>query len=396
MSEWYRRGIGLNWVAVIVFGLIVAGAVSVTKLPASESMRVYVGTYTQDGSRGIYLFTLDLATGKLSPGGVVGEVANPSFLAIHPNRRFLYAVNEVGRFAGKRSGAVSAFSLEPATGKLTLLNQQSSEGTGPCYVTIDRSGKNALVANYGGGSVAVLPISGDGRLKPATAAIQHTGSSVDRGRQDAPHAHSINVDPDNRFAIAADLGLDKLFVYRFDAAKGTLVPNDPPATKVAPGAGPRHFAFHPSGRFGYVINEMGSSVTALAYDAERGVLRELQTIGTLPAGFTGANTTAEVQVHPSGKFLYGSNRGHDSIAIFTIDPTTGRLKAAGHQPTQGKMPRNFGIDPAGHYLLAANQDSGSIVVFRIDAETGRLDPTGNLVNVPKPVCVKLLPAGGGN
>jgi 6-phosphogluconolactonase len=352
---------------------------------------VYVGTYTGSKSKGIYLFHLDMATGKLTPAGIAAECANPSFLALHPNGRFLYAVNEVSDFDTANSGAATAFAIDRETGKLTLLNQQSAKGAGPCHLTVDPSGKNILVANYGGGSVAVLPIQPDGRLGEATAFVQHQGSSVNPGRQKEPHAHSINVDAANRFAFAADLGLDKVLVYRFDPQKGTLAPNDPPAAAVAPGAGPRHFAFHPDGRRAYVLNEIDSTVTAFDYDAKTGTLKTLQTLPTLPTGFQGNNSTAEVVVHPSGKFLYCSNRGHDSIAIFTIDAQSGRLTAAGHQPTGGKTPRNFNVDPTGAYLLAANQDSDSIAVFRIDPITGALTPTGPTVQAPTPVCIRFLP-----
>jgi len=350
---------------------------------------VYVGTYTRGESKGIYLLRLDEATGRLESLGVAGEVANPSFLAIHPTRPLLYAVGELADFAGKKAGAVSAFSIGE-TGKLTLLNQQSSGGPGPCHVAVDRAGRNVLVANYSGGSVACLPIQPDGRLGEATSFIQHEGSSVNSRRQKEPHAHSINLDAAGRFAFVADLGLDKILVYRFDAERGQLTPNDPPAASVAPGAGPRHFAFHPSGRWAYVINEMGCTVTAFAYDAQRGVLQPLQSVSTLPAGFTGTSYTAEVQVHPSGKFLYGSNRGDDSIAVFRIDPESGRLTPAGHQSTEGKTPRNFGIDPTGRWLLAANQDSDNVVVLRIDPERGTLQETGRSIGVPAPVCVKFV------
>jgi 6-phosphogluconolactonase len=361
---------------------------------AAEKFRVYVGTYTQGASKGIYLLELDLASGSLTSKGLAVESVNPSFLAVHPSRRFLYAVGEVGDFQGEKSGAVSAFTVDAASGTLSLLNQQSSRGQGPCYVAVDRTGKNALVANYGSGSVACLPISGDGRLKPASAFVQHAGSVALPKRQQGPHAHSINLDAANRFAIAADLGLDKLLVYRFDAASGSLTPNDPPFTRVAPGSGPRHFAFHPDGKHAYVINEITLTVTAFDYDADRGVLGDIQTISTLPEGTQGKGlSTAEVQVHPSGKFLYGSNRGHNTIAIFAIDPSSGRLTAVGHASTEGKTPRNFGIDPTGRYLLAANQGSNSVVVFRIDPQTGRLQPTGQSVEVPVPVCVKFVPLG---
>jgi 6-phosphogluconolactonase len=301
----------------------------------------------------------------------------------------------MGSFAGRKTGSVSGYAVIPETGKLKPLNSQPSGGPGPCHVTVDKEGKNLLVANYSGGSVAVLPIADDGSLKEPSCVIQHKGTGPNKSRQEGPHAHSINLDPAGRFAFAADLGLDKLLIYRFDAAKGTLTPSDPPFASVAPGAGPRHLAFHPNGRFAYVINEMGMTVTAFAYDAERGALKELQTVPTLPAGreTTPADSTAEVAVHPSGKFLFGSNRGHNSIAIFSVDAETGKLTPAGHESTQGKTPRNFGIDPTGAFLLAANQDTSNVVVFRIDLKTGLLSPTGSSVQVPLPVCVKFVRSG---
>jgi 6-phosphogluconolactonase len=320
--------------------------------------------------------------------GVAGETKNPSFLALHPDRRFLYAVGEIGDFAGKRTGAVSAFRIEPATGRLQMLNQESSGGAGPCHLTVDRSGRNVLVVNYGGGSVSVLPIREAGSLGPATAFVQHRGSSVNPRRQQGPHAHSINLDAANRFAFVADLGLDKIMVYRFDPAAGTLTANEPAWASVAPGSGPRHFAFHPSGQFAYVINEISSTLTAFRYDASRGSLSELQTVSSLPAGPVEGNSTAEIQVHPSGKFVYGSNRGHNSIAVFAVDGGAGRLTLVEHESTQGKAPRNFGIDPTGQFLLACNQDSHTIVGFRIDQQTGALTPTGQKLDVPSPVCVK--------
>jgi 6-phosphogluconolactonase len=358
--------------------------------PSSGMLWVYVGTYTQGKSQGINRFRMDRATGKLTPAGVVPVADNPSFLAIHPNHRFLYAVNEIGNFGGQKSGAVSAFAIDAQSGNLTLLNQQPSRGDGPCHLAVDKSGKSLLVANYGGGSVAALPIESDGRLGPATAFIQHQGSSANPQRQEGPHAHCVVFDRANRLAFAADLGLDKILVYRFDASKGTLVPHDPPAASVAPGSGPRHFVFHPNNRFAYVINEISSTVTAFHYDSRKGSLETMQTISTLPPGFTGNNSGAEIVVHPSGKFLYGSNRGHDSIVIYAVDSSTGRLTLIGHEPTQGKTPRNFAIDPTGTYLLAANQDSDSVVVFRIDATSGKLQPTGQTLEVPKPVCVVMM------
>jgi 6-phosphogluconolactonase len=272
------------------------------------------------------------------------------------------------------------------------LNQQSSVGSGPAHLIVDTSGRDVLVANYGGGSVAVLPIETDGRLKPYSAFVQHTGSGVDPQRQKGPHAHSVNVDPENRFAYVADLGLDKVLIYRFDAGKGSLVANDPPFAPLKPGAGPRHFAFHPKGRFAYVINEMDLTITAFSHDAARGALKELQTVSTLPPGqsMQPGYSTAEVQVHPSGRFLYGSNRGHNSITVFAIDEKAGTLTYVENQPTQGDTPRGFGVEPGGAYLLAGNQKSDSVVVFRIDQKTGRLTPTGHKVEVGAPVCVKFV------
>lgn len=356
---------------------------------AAGKLRVYIGTYTRGDSKGIYVCELDRITGTLSEPRLAGEAVNPSFLAIHPSGRWLYAVGEISDFDGTKTGGVSAFAIDRQTGQLKLLNQQSSRGAGPCHVVVDEAGRNALVANYGGGSVACLPIKADGQLAEASSFVQHTGSSVNPRRQEAPHAHSINVDPSGRFAVVADLGLDKVLVYRFESRQGELVPNDPPAASVEPGGGPRHFAFHPNGRFGYTNNEITSTVTAFEYDARRGVLTELETLSTLPADFDKEqNSTAEIRVHPNGKFLYVSNRGHNSIAIFTIDPSTGRLTAAGHESTRGEIPRNFNLDPSGRFLLAANQDADNVVVFRVDASTGQLEATGSEVNVPSPVCIR--------
>jgi len=359
-------------------------------LPAGDRAWVYVGTYTRGESQGIYLCELDLQTGALGLLGLAGESKNPSFLAIHPNRRFLYAVSEVDEYVASKGGAVAALAINSHDGRLTLRNRQPSGGAGPCHVTLDRDAKTVLVANYGGGSVAVLPIREDGRLDPPSSTAQHEGSSINPQRQEGPHAHSINVDPANRFAVVADLGLDKILIYRFDPEAGSLTPNDPPSVATAAGAGPRHFAFHPSGKWAYAINELNNTVTAYKYDAQRGRLEEFQTLPTLPDGVEAPNTTAEVQVHPSGKFLYGSNRGHDSIAMFAIDAETGRLAPLGQQPSGGRTPRNFGIDPTGRFLLAAHQDSNTVVVHRIDAASGRLEKTEHQAEIPTPVCVKFL------
>jgi 6-phosphogluconolactonase len=371
---------------------VLVHAVAAGEPPAKPGkMCVFVGTYTDGKSKGIYRFAFDPASGALSGGELVAETVNPSFLAVHPTRRFLYAVNEVGNFEGKPGGGVTAFALDPTHGTLARLNSQPSGGGDPCHLVVDRAGRHVLVANYGGGNASVLPIGPDGRLGPATAFVQHKGSSVNRQRQEAAHAHSINLDVANRYAVVADLGLDRVFVYRYDDQKGTLTPNDPPSVATAPGAGPRHFAFHPDGRFAYVINELGSTVVALGYDALKGSFKPLQTVSTLPAGWKGENGTAEVQVHPSGRFLYGSNRGHDSIAVFAVDQQSGKLTPAGIQSDGIKTPRNFGIDPTGSFLIVANQASDSLVVFRIDPKTGALRPTAHRVAVPVPVCLKFVP-----
>ena len=303
-------------------------------VPATTPIRVYFGTYTSGEGKGIYVAELDRESGKLSEPRLAGEAVNPSFLAIHPSQKFLYAVGEVSDFEGKKSGGVSAFVVDPKSGALKLINQMSSGGAGPCHLTVDATGKDVLVANYGGGSVACLPINDDGSLRAASTFIQHEGSSVDKQRQAGPHAHSINIDAANRYAVAADLGLDKLMVYRFDPVKGTLTPNDPPSLSLPAGGGPRHFAFHPDGVHAYACNEMLSTVSALSYDPKQGVLTELQTISTLPAGGHPGNSTAEVRVHPSGKFVYVSNRGHDSIAMFAVDAKTGKLTPLGQESTR--------------------------------------------------------------
>lgn len=354
--------------------------------------RVYVGTYTGKGSEGIYVLELDSETGALTSPRLAAATQNPSFLAVHPSGRYLYAVGEIGNFEGQKAGAVGAFAIDAATGALSPLGQRSSRGGGPCYISIDREGRFAFVANYGGGSVAALPIQDDGHLGDASGFVQHTGRSVDPKRQNEPHAHSIAVDPGNRFVIAADLGLDRLLVYRLDPATGALTPHDPPYGTAEPGAGPRLFAFHPNGRWLYVINEMGGTVTAYEWDAQRGSMQALHSISTLPPDWTGRRSCAEVQVHPSGRFLYGSNRGHDSIAAFTIHESTGRLAAAGHTPSGGKEPRNFTIDPSGRWLIAANQNSGDLVVFEIAPDSGALRDTGHRATVSMPVCVRVMPA----
>lgn len=356
---------------------------------AAESFRVYFGTYTGKDSQGIYVATFDAETGKLGESQLAAETVNPSFVAIHPSKKFLYAVGEIGDFQGKKTGGVSAFAIDAATGKLTLLNQQSSEGAGPCHVIVDNAGKTVLVANYGGGSCASLPVGADGTLGKAVSVMQHKGNSVDKSRQEGPHAHSINLDAANKHAFCADLGLDRILIYKFDPAKSTLTTNVPPAGMVAPGSGPRHFAFHPTGKFAYVCNEMTSTITAFAYNPENGELTELHTLSTIPQPTPG-NSTAEIVVHPSGKFVYVSNRGHDSLAMYAIDSATGKLTSLGNAPTGGKTPRNFNIDPTGKWVLAANQSSSTVTIHAIDQATGKITPTGQSVAVGAPVCVRFV------
>jgi 6-phosphogluconolactonase len=356
---------------------------------------VYVGTYTnKTASKGIYVYSFDPGTGKLTTLGVAAESEDPSFLALHPSGKYLYAVNEIDHFGAQKSGALSAFSIDHKTGKLALLNQAATRGAGPCHISLDKSGKFALVANYDGGSVATFPVHDDGTLGEAADFVQHHGSSVNKERQESPHAHWIGTSPDNRFVLAADLGLDEVLIYRFNGSKGTLTPNNPPFAKVNPGAGPRHVALHPNGRFAYVLAEMEDSVTAFAYKASNGSLSLLQTVSalsTVRGEYKGPKEAAEIAVHPNGKFLYVSNRaGIDSISAFSIDPAKGTLHLKNEYPTMGKTPRNFAIDPTGKFLLAANQESNNIVVFRIDAITGALSPTGETVEAPAPVCITFL------
>ncbi len=351
--------------------------------------RLYIGTYTGPKSKGIYQLEMDATTGKLGAVELAGETPSPSFLAIHPSGRLLYAANEIGNYQGEKAGSVSAFAIESGDGRLKHLNTQSSKGAAPCHVTLDTAGKNLLVANYTGGSVGVYPIETNGKLAPLSSFVQHTGMGA-TPRQKEPHAHSINLDAANRYAFVADLGLDQVLVYKFDGAAGKLTPNDPPFAKLAAANGPRHFAFHPSGKFAYVINEIASTMTAFRYDAATGKLTEEQTLSTLPAGSDAKNSTAEVVAHPSGKFLYGSNRGHNSIAVFQVDAATGRLTAAGHQGEGIKTPRNFTIEPNGRFLLVANQAGDSLLVFRIDPATGALTSTGSRAEVPSPVCIRML------
>jgi 6-phosphogluconolactonase len=349
---------------------------------ADPGYYVYAGTYTGHGSQGIYMWRFDPASGKAEEAGLAGETANPSFLAIHPSHKYLYAVNETGK------GTVTAFSIDQATGRLKKLNVTSTEGADPCHLSVDKSGHSVAIANYSSGNVVLVSLKPDGSLGEIVSRDQHTGTGPYKGRQEGPHAHSINFTPDGGFAVAADLGTDSLYMYRFDASKPQITRDDHLTAKTAPGAGPRHFAFHPNGKFGYVINEMGSTVTAFSYDG-KGRLTTLGSDSTLPKDFHGENTTAEVVVHPNGRTLYGSNRGHDSIAVFSIDPADGKLTPRGQVLTQGKEPRNFALDPSGQYLFAANQNSNTIVIFRVESDGG-LKPTGQVLKCISPVCIRFL------
>jgi 6-phosphogluconolactonase len=377
--------------SLVVFSLL---SIACLAAPARhDKYFVYVGTYTNEGSdsKGIYVYRFDSATARVVAVGLAAEAINPSFLVVHPNHHFLYAVNEVSNYQGKKSGAVSAFAIDRATGKLTLLNQVATKGGDPCYISFDKTGKYILVANYGGGSVAAFPLREDGRIGEASAFIQHTGHGTNPERQEAPHAHSIDLSPDNRFALVDDLGLDETLIYSFDSANGSLTANPTlnPA-KAEPGSGPRHLAFNSNGKFAYVLNEMASTVSAFRYDVATGRLDKLQTISALPKRFSGHSEAAEIEVHPSGKFLYASNRGHDSIAVFAIDTNRGTLSPIEYVSTKGESPRHFEIDPSGSLLFAANEKSDNIVVFHINRQTGRLTPTGKVFEVSQPVCIKFV------
>ncbi len=368
-------------------GFLFSVLAPVASFPAEAPVTVYIGTYTDGTSKGIYRTALDLATGTATAPVLAGEAKNPSFLALHPSGRFLYAVSEVDDLGGAKSGGVLAFAVDAKTGDLTLLNQQPSQGAAPCHLVVDKSGKNVLVANYSGGNVALFRIAADGRLEPASVVRAHAGSGPNAARQKGPHAHGIYLDAAERYAFAPDLGADRVFVYRFDAQKGTLEPHG--AAAIEPGSGPRHLAFHPSGRFAYVINELTSTITALGYDAAKGELRTLETVKALPEAFQGTSYTAEIEVSKDGRFLYGSNRGHDSLVVFRVDPASGRLTLAGHVPVGGSWPRHFAIDASGRVLLAGHQRGGTLAFFKLDPQSGLPAPLGASLAVDRPAC--LLP-----
>src|SRR5580658_593624 len=390
LMRFRRRSTALTLLLALVLALGAVSAPGIAREAARQKYLFYVGTYTDHGSKGIYAYRFDSASGESTSLGLAAESANPSFLAIASSGQFLYAVNEISQFNGQPTGAVSAFAIQPKTAKLALLNQVPSRGEGPAHIALDRSGKHALVSNYDRGSIAVFPVLADGRLGEATAFVQHKGSSVNKQRQEGPHAHAAVFSPDNRFVVVADLGLDQLLVYRFDAAQGTLG-SDPQIVRAVPGAGPRHLVFGATGRYLYVINELQSTVVAYAYDAANGALSEVQIVSALPKGFPRTSEAAEIEMHSSGKFLFASNRGDDSIAVFAINPKDGTLTSVEIDSTGGKTPRNFVLDPTGAWLLAANQDSDDIVVFRVDPSTGHLTRSGPELHVPSPVCVRFVP-----
>jgi len=391
-----------------------------------DSLVAFFGTYTNrlphvDGKgRGIYRARFDATTGELSGVTLAAEQANPTYLALAPNKRTLYAVSEIDEFEGEFGGSLSAYAIDPSTQALTLLNREPTRGAFPCHVAVDTTSQTVIVANYGSGSkvalrgraarkwpsegpsrgwaIAIFPTDAAGRLKPASDLVKLTGSGPNPERQQGPHAHHIGLSPDNRFVLVNDLGTDSVLVYQFDTTKGPhasgelkLTPNPvAPLAKLSPGAGPRHLDFHPSGKYVYVINELDATITVFAYDAVNGALENKQTLSTLPPGWSGVKSCAAVRVHPSGKFVYGSNRGHDSIALFAIAEATGMLTTRGHVSTQGKEPRDFAIDPSGRFLLAENQDTGTVVSFQIDPVHGSLTPTGHVAHVPTPVCLTFL------
>lgn len=364
--------------AILMAGMMTAG----TLLAANYD--VYVGTYTQGDSKGIYRLTLDDKTGKLSEKSLSATTKNPSFLAVSPNGKYMFAVNETGP-----QGKVSSFSISPDSGALTFINDSSTGGDGPCHLSVDKGGRHVVAANYGGGSLAVIPIMADGRLQPASDFIQHKGSSVNKSRQGEPHAHGAFFDASGRYLYAPDLGLDHVMIYKLNESTGKLTPSQPPFGEVKPGSGPRHLAFHPKLNYAYVISEMACTITAFERDPGTGALKEIQSVSTLPEGteLKPAFSTAEIEVAPNGKFLYGSNRGHNTIAVYAIDAKTGQLTLQQHISTGGKDPRAFALTPDGKWLIAANQNSASLVVFKVDGKTGKLSETGNTASVPFPVSI---------
>lgn len=355
----------------------------------NQNFIVFVGTYTGKGSQGIYIYEMDQSTGELNLLGTKNQIDNPSFLTIDTSHRYLYAVHEIANYDGTNYGAISAFEINPKSWNLTLLNTQSSFGAHPCHVTINKAGSHVLLTNYSSGNAALYPVQKDGSLAYASDVVQHQGSSVNPNRQKEAHAHSVTLSSNDSLAFVVDLGLDKIYIYKIEK-NGKLSPNNPEFVQTAPGAGPRHFAFHPDNKFAYVINELNSTITVFRYFPQTGELTPIQTLSTLPDNYNGYNSCADIHVSPGGQFLYGSNRGHNSIAIFAIDNKTGHIQLIGHQSTKGKTPRNFAIDPGGFFLLVANQDSDNIVVFAIDKKSGLLEAQEKQISISMPVCIKII------
>ncbi|GAA4432260.1 lactonase family protein [Pontibacter saemangeumensis] len=363
-----------------------------TETAKEATSMVYIGTYADAGSESIFLYQLNHETGELTRVSGFRAGANPSFLTLDEPRKHLYAVNEIGNYEGQESGAVSAFSVDPQNGNLTLMNRKASMGGSPCYISLGEGGKTVLVANYSGGNVAAFPIKDNGQLESAADVEQHEGTGPNEDRQEAAHAHYIAPSPDNQYVYAVDLGVDKIYSYRLDSGTGALTPAEPAVAFVAsPGAGPRQMAFHPGGKYAYVINELNSTMTALAYDSGNGTFTEVQTLPTVPADITENNYPAAVRVSPDGKFLYGSNRGHNSIVVYSLDDSTGNMTYVENVPCGGDWPRDMTIDLSGNLLLVANERSNSIVAFKRDKATGKLTATGHTSEVSKPVCLQVVP-----
>ncbi len=370
-----------------------------------KELLVFVGTYTdpilfgtgkilEGKGEGIYMFKMDVSSGAMELISITTDVTNPSYLAFDPTRRWLYAVNELKLFEGDPTGTISAFAVDAKTGALKFLNKRPTGGTDPCHLTVDKTGRFVLLSNFMSGSVSVLPVLEDGRLGAASDFIQHHGSSIDPNRQQGPHAHAVTLDESNRYAFIPDLGIDRVMVYKFDSVRGKLGSDAILQVPVKPGAGPRHIVFHPTGEWAFLINELDSTIVSFLNEGDSGKLTEIQTVSTLPSDFKGESTCADIHISPSGMFVYGSNRGHDSIVIYKIAPHSGMLSYVGHESTRGNTPRNFAIDPSGTFLLVANQDSDTIVTFRIDPLTGKLQSTGQVTHVPTPVCIKMILPGG--
>lgn len=369
--------------AFLIFATTFTNAQNKSKKKMNNDFHLLIGTYTSGKSEGIYVYKFNASTGEFTAESIAKNVKNPSFLAISPNEKFVYSAGEIDK-----NGAVYAFSFDKKSGNLTQLSTQSSNGNYPCHVAIDKTGKWVIAGNYGAGSLTVLPVEANGGLGKPTQTIQHEGKGKNPDRQEAPHVHSINIAPNNVDVFVADLGIDKLVTYSLDAKTGMLIKGNPPFTKLEDGTGPRHFTMHPNGKFAYVIQELSSQITT--FDYKKGSLTAIQSISTLPTDYKGANSCADIHISPDGKFLYGSNRIHDSIVIYSIDQKTGKLTYIINESTKGKKPRNFMIDPTGNYVLVANQETDNIVIFKRDAQKGTLTPTGQEISVPNPVCLKMI------